>query len=233
MVAKSTTTRLRRLCWLSPLFGLVACAAPAVKDYQKFYDQTPFTVVVPPVVNRTSDVEAPRYFTATITKPLVDRGYYVLPVEATAAILRAEGVVDGEMLLATDPSKFRDIFGADAVMFVTLLAWDTTYLVVHSSVTVTLGYKLVSTRSGETLWETQSTQTVDEGVSGTHPIALGIGLLRALVSAVGTDYVPMAMTANGVACTTLPSGPYAADFAKEKAQYLRTAKPKNGQSKAP
>lgn len=211
---------------------LVGCVAPAVKDYEKFYQQAPFTVVVLPVDNHTADVEAPRFFLATITKPLVDRGYYVMPVEATAAILTAEGLGDGGSLAAVDPRKFHDYLGADAVLYVTLLAWDTVYAVFASGVTVSLAYKLVSTGTGDVLWETQQTQTIQSNSGGGGG---GIGGLIAMavnaaVTAAATDYVPMAMQANVNSCATLPPGPYNGRFEGAKKDYLERAKKKKGAS---
>lgn len=205
---------------------LAACGSvPPVKDYEAFYEQTPFTVVIPPVINETSDTEAPRYFTATITKPLVDRGYYVMPVEATAAMMHAEGITDGSMLAKTDPRKFREFFGADAVLFITLKSWETSYVVVSSSVTVAMDYRLVSTQTGDVLWETSASQTIrSNSNSGGGLAGLIITVVDAAANAIGTDYVPLAMQANVSGCATLPSGPYSPDFEKDKKVNLEKAR---------
>ncbi|MGA1534449.1 MAG: GNA1162 family protein [Planctomycetota bacterium] len=201
------------------------CAAPPpVSDYQKFYSESPFTVVVPPVRNLTVDAEAPRYFISTVTKPLVDRGYYVIPVELTSEILAAEGIQDGGALINVPPSRYRKYFGADAVLLITLQSWDTTYLVFASSVTVAMEYKLVSTASEEILWEAAFSETItsDSGSgSGGHPLAdLIVAAISAAATAAGTDYVPLARKANLRAFSTLPSGPYNPNFESEKAFYL-------------
>jgi len=206
--------------------ALAGCTVPAVKDYEKFYEQAPFTVIVLPVRNHTADVEAPKFFLATITKPLVDRGYYVMPVEATSAILTAEGLGDGDALGAVDPKKFRDHLGADAVLYITLLSWETSYVILASSVTVSMEYKLVSTSTGDVLWETAQTQTVQ---SNSNNSGGGIGALIAMavsaaVTAASTDYVPMAMQANINSCATLPPGPYNERFEEAKKGYLERAR---------
>lgn len=203
---------------------LAGCSTPAVKDYELFYAETPFTIVVPPVHNQTADAEAPRYFLASITKPLVDRGYYVIPVEPTAEILAAEGLGDGGAIEAVDPRKFKEYFGADAVLYVTLLSWDTVYMVLASSVTVAMDYKLVSASSGQLLWETQHQETVQSGGGGGGGLGgLIAAAVNAAITAAATDYVPMAMQANLNACKTLPPGPYDAKFESEKQAYLAKA----------
>ena len=200
---------------------LTACQTSSpVRDYTQFYAEKPFTVVVPPVRNETADAEAPRFFLATITKPLVDRGYYVIPVEATADILAAEGLADGGALAEVAPTRFFDYLGADAVLYVTLLSWDTTYAVLVSQVRLTMHYQLVSTHSGSVLWETTHTQVVQSDTGG----GLLAAAINAALTAATTDYVPMAMQANQMACSTLPAGPYHAQFEQEKERLLKPAK---------
>lgn len=199
--------------------------SPPVPDYEKFYAQAPFTVVIPPVGNQTTDAEAPRFFLSTMTKPLIDRGYYVIPVEITAEILAADGITDGGQLEGADPSNFHQHFGADAVMFVTLTKWDTVYAVFASSVHVAMEYKLVSTRTGDTLWETSYEKVVQSSAgSGAGFAALISAAINAAATAAGTDYVPMAMEVNNAACQTLPTGPYGSGFEDEKRRRLQQAR---------
>ena len=203
--------------------AVVACTgAPAVSDYEQFYESAPFTVVVPPVTNETADAEAPRYFQCSVTQPLVDRGYYVIPVQATADILAAEGLAEGGALADVPAQRFGDYFGADAVLYITLKKWDTTYAVLASSVAVAMDYRLVSTKTGAVLWETEREEVlVSQSGSGGHPIAILLtAAINAAVTAAASDYIPMAMEANRKACATLPAGPYSARFEDEKRRNL-------------
>lgn len=219
----SIAPRHRMIGWL--LMALCACAAPPVPDYEDFYSERPFTVVVPPVVNQTADAEAPRFFLATITKPLADRGYYVIPVQATAEILASEGLADGGALAAVDPVKLGEYFGADAVLYVTLTAWDTAYLIFSASVTVAAEYRLVSTRTGQMLWSTSHDEVITSNPGGGVGLAgLVSALANAAATAAGTDYVPMVMDCNLRACSTLPSGPYHPLFEQEKERNLARAR---------
>ncbi len=213
----------RILIALVGLLTLVSCVSkPPVSDYEQFYKDSPFTVVVLPVNNETADAEAPRYFLSTITQPMVDRGYYVIPVQATADILAAEGLADGGALVDVTPDRFREFFGADAVMYITLKKWDTNYAILASSVEVAMHYRLVSTVSGAVLWETEHQQVlVSQSGSGGHPIAILLtAAINAAVTASASDYIPMAMQANQQAFATLPAGPYSPRFDLEKRQNL-------------
>lgn len=208
---------------LTCVLGLVSCVGrPPVSDYEQFYEDSPYTVVALPVVNETADAEAPRYFLSTITQPMVNRGYYVIPVQATADILAAEGLAEGGALAGVAPEKFREYFGADAVLYVTLKTWDTTYAILASSVEVAMHYRLVSTVSGEVLWETEREEVlVSQSGSGGHPLAVLItAAINAAVTASASDYIPMAMQANQQAFATLPAGPYSSRFEEEKRRNL-------------
>jgi hypothetical protein len=199
-----------------------ACAGPPpVKDYDVFYEQTPYTIVVLPVVNQTVDAVAPRFFLSTIGKPLIDRGYYVLPVQMTAEILESEGLGDGGAILKIPPGKLREYFGADALLRVTLTAWDTSYLILASSVTVAMHYELISTRSGQLLWETNLKKTINSNSGGGGLLG---ALASAAVTAAATDYVPMALEVNTSACGTLPPGPYHPRFEQARKEYLEASR---------
>jgi len=203
--------------------ALVSCQSTAdpVHDPARFYELEPYTVVVLPVVNLTTDVEAPRYFMSTIAYPLVNRGYYVITVQATAEILAAEGLGEGGALAEVAPQKFGEYFGADAVLYVTLKTWDTSYIVISSSVTVSMDYRLVSTRTGEELWATSGEQTVNSSSGNQDLISM---LVSAVVNAAATDYVPLAAQANQIALSSLPPGPYHKDFEKARQEYLARQK---------
>ena len=132
------------------LAGCVAAEEDAA-DYsaeEAWYRRGTTSVVVLPARNDTTAVEAGHLFISTISKPLVERGYYVYPPEIVAEILRREGILDGQSW-DIPPQNFRRYLGADAVLYVRIENWDTSYMVVASSVAVTLDYRLVDTGSGE------------------------------------------------------------------------------------
>lgn len=197
--------------------SLASCGLQEVPDWETFYERQPRTILVAPVVNETTEVEAPRFFMATIAKPLVARGYYVFPVEGTAEILESEGFTAGEELLQVRPSSFGKYFGADGVLFVSLKTWDTSYLIFWSSVAVTLQYRLVDTRSGETVWE--AAQTAERSSSGPYGSGLGdliVMAVDAALTAATTDYVPLARQANESAIASLVPGPYHPEYQATK-----------------
>jgi hypothetical protein len=167
----------------------------------------PRSILVVPPLNQTTAVDAPLLFNTTVTRPLAERGYYVFPVALTTGVLQDLGLTDEGLIARTPPSRFREVFGADAVLFVTIRAWVTTYLVLASSVSVEAHYRLVETASGALLWERT------ERVSQNSDVRRGWleTVLSAAVTAVAVDYRPLARQANERAFSPtagLPAGPY-------------------------
>ncbi len=207
-------------CALS-LFA-AACAPREVPDWETFYRRQPRSILVLPVKNETTEVEAPRFFIATIAKPLIERGYYVFPVEAAAEILAGEGFTDGAELEAVSPRRLGELFGADGILYVTVESWDTTYAIIASSVVVTIAYRLVDCRSGEAIWETVSMAERRSSAYGGDPLTLVVSAaLDAALTAALTDYVPLAREANTKALASLVPGPYSPEYEATKARLVR------------
>ncbi len=222
------------------VLGLAACSTPrrAVRDYERFYASAPYTVVVLPPKNMSTDAEAPRFYLSTITRPLVDRGYYVIPVEASADMLAAEGLAEGGALEEVNPQKFRQYFGADAILYVTINQWDTSYAVIASSVTVGMDYRLVHTDSGDVLWQDSAVNTVKSHSSDKSGGLAGLlaGLIvdsvSAAITAAGTEYVELARIANQRGLGTLPPGPYSERFEEAKKKNLEAWRQAQADAKA-
>ena len=176
-------------------------AFPAMYD-----ERQPLSIVVVPAINNTTAVEASNYFNVTITEPLSNFGYYTMPVEIVRDIFLKEGVVDSTMIKGLPASIFRKNFGADAVLFVTINKWDTTYAVLAANVSVELEYVMLSTDTNEIIWQYSASQVVDTTADATGFILMDI-LTTAIQTAV-TDYVPIAQTANYQAFVALPHGQY-------------------------
>ena len=231
---------MKRLTSAALFLSLAACgtSAHAVRDYERFYESAPYTVVVLPPKNASVDAEAPRLYLSTITAPLVSRGYYVIPVEATADMLAAEGLAEGGALDQVKPQRFREHFGADAVLYVTINQWDTSYAVIASSVTVGMDYKLVHTDSGDVLWKDSAVNTVKSHSSDKSGGLSGLlaGLIAdsvsAAITAAGTEYVELARIANERGLGTLPPGPYSERFEEAKKKNLEAWRQAQADAKA-
>ncbi len=168
------------------------------------------SILVLPVINETTSAEAPEAVLCTLGNPLIQRGYYVLPVLPAIELLRTEGLYEGGQLTKIAPATFKDYLGADAVLYVTLHSWDTNYAVIASNVSVSMTYRLVDTETGATLWQDSAVRVVSSDTSQSlgNPLADLIAMaISAAVTAAVQEYVPLARQANVLALKTLPLGP--------------------------
>jgi hypothetical protein len=198
------------------LMLVLAGCAPLIKktDLTKFNAHKPRSIVVVPVQNDSPEVTAPTVFISTITVPLAERGYYVFPVFLAEMLLRDLGLPEAGHIHQLPPDRYFELFGADAVLLVTIKDWSTKYLVINSSVVVDVEYLLKDTRTGTVLWESQQ-HIVHSSGGGSDPIAM---LVSAALNALFTDYLPLARRANTMVFsppTGIPAGPYHPEYGRD------------------
>ncbi|MFL5312212.1 MAG: GNA1162 family protein [Myxococcales bacterium] len=193
-----------------------ACAQPAKKDYSKLVSSNPRGLLVVPVVNKSVDVDAADYFLSTLSVPLAERGYYVFPVNLVKRMLEDDGLSDAALVHGTDPARLCALFGADAVLFVTIEQWTAKYMLLTTQVTVEFDYVLKDGRTGEELWRDHQTGVYasDSGGGG-----LAGAIAAAIVAKAAPNYMPLAREANSRAMAYpgpgFPSGPYRAEYRKD------------------
>lgn len=210
---------------------MAACAAPqaprAKKDYVEFPAGNPRSILIPPVVNNTVNVDAPRYLLSTIPIPVAARGFYIFPVNLVRGMMNEEGLSDANMVHAADPTVLGALFGADAILYITIHSWETEYLLVTATTTVSFSYVLKSGRTGEELWsgsakisessEDGTTQS-DDGDSSWLEELIGRTILAAIQTS-APDYMQLAREATGQALgggdQVFPAGPYSGKYGKD------------------
>jgi hypothetical protein len=193
------------------------CATPQHKDYTKFMAAQPRSILVVPVVNKSVDVNAPDYFLSTVPIPLAERGYYVFPVNLVKRTLEDDGLADASLVHDADPTRLAALFGADAVLYITIERWDAKYMLVTTQVTVDFAYVIKDGKTGDALW-TERRRMVYSSDGGNQG-----GLLAAVIAAAVTkaapNYMPLARQANGIALAYpgpgLPAGPYRPEYRKD------------------
>jgi len=205
------------------VFSFIGCAPRMATKGEKFrllYEEAPASVLVLPPMNETTAADAKGYYATTIAEPLSFSGYYVFPYEVTKEILQMEGLYDAELIKDVPLQKFREFFGADAVLFTTIKKWDLSYMVLASTLTVSVDCSLKSTKSDQVLWKYNGTVVVD--LSGGNAGGGIAGLIaKAIVTAVSSamaDYVPYAKQANYRALSSMPYGKYHEQYLKDEQQ---------------
>ena len=202
-----------RILSLLRALAVAACAQPdAPKNYDALRQAAPRSILVVPAINQSVYVNAPDYYLTTIAQPLAERGYYVFPVHAVKRVLEEDGLSDADLVHASDPRRLGQLFGADAILYVKIDRWDAQYLVVTTTTTVKLAYRLVDARTGAELWkhDLQMTCTPQSGSGGIAGL-VAQAVIAALEKA-NPNYMPLARQLNYAAANDphqgLPAGPH-------------------------
>jgi hypothetical protein len=185
------------------LLALGGCATPPPpRDYSAFAKAKPASILVLPPTNDSPDVLATPSVLAQLTLPLAEAGYYVLPVSLVDETLKVNGVqtaVDSHQIA---PARLREIFGADAVLYVAVKRYGSVYRVVSSDTVVVLEARLVDLRSGEQLWNgTASASSAEQG-GGNQGGLIGL-LVKAVIDQIASNLSERSHPIAGIASNRL------------------------------
>lgn len=211
---------------LASLLLLSGCEVmPA--DYRAFVQHMPKSVLVLPPINQSADVRASNAFLSTISRPLAERGYYVFPVVLVDQMFKENGLPTPGDIHAAPLDRIQNVFNNDAVLYITIKTWTTTYIVLDSSTIVTASYRLVDARSGTVLWEREVTARDSSSQGQSNLIGMAIAAaVHATISAASEHEKEVARMANTMAFDDpnfgLLKGPAHPKFAEdqERAQQL-------------
>lgn len=188
------------ICALVAMLG--ACAtAPTPYDYSAFKQSRPKTLLVLPALNHSPDVNAGVSVMSRMSYPLAEAGYYVLPVTLVTETFRQNGLENAEDIQAVAPEKLREIFGADAALYVEIQNYGTSYLVVKSDTVVEVSARLIDLRDGQLLWQGSGKASSAENRGNQSSLA-GI-LLQAVVEQIADTVTDQGNVIAGVASQRL------------------------------
>lgn len=194
---------------------LAGCATAPKKDYTKFFSVSPHSILIIPVVNKSVNVDAPNYFLSTIAIPVAEQGYYVFPVNMVRRVLEDDGLSDADLVHQSSTIKLASLFGADAVLYITIKRWDARYIVLSTTITVDIDYVIKDGKTGDILWQdSRLVQYTPQGSSSGNILAdLIVNAAMAAIEKAAPNYIPVAKQANGMTFKYpgpgIPPGPYA------------------------
>lgn len=200
------------------IFMFASCGTTKSAAFPKMYEEAPVVMLVMPPINNSDNVEAKDYFYTTMTVPIAESGYYVLPPAMTMATLQRESAYDAEMFYEGDLKKFGSLFGADVAIFTIIKSWKKS--IIGSKITIEIEYVFRSTKTNETVFNRNAKITCDTstGVSGGGLLgAVLIAAADAVKTAV-SDYVPVAVKCNNAALSDIPAGKYSAKHGSDGAE---------------
>lgn len=154
------------------IFGGVAllagCAAQpaAMYDYTAFHEHPPRSILVLPPMNESLSVRATYSYLSTVSMPLAEHGYYVFPVQIVDEMLKENGLPTAGEMHDIPLDRAREIFGADAIMYITVQQYGDRFVLLSSSSDVSARVRLVDTRTGTLIWGGHAYASDSSGISG-------------------------------------------------------------------
>ena len=138
-------------------------------DYTTFRAHPPRSLLVLTPLNESTDVRATYGYLSSVSRPLAEMGYYVYPVAVVDQYMKENGLPTAGEMQQVSLEKIRDVFGADAVLYLKIKNYGSKYEIITSATIVSAEGKLVDVKTGLTLWE--GSATVEENSSGGNILA--------------------------------------------------------------
>lgn len=133
------------------LFLVVSCATPY--NYERFIAAKPRSILILPPMSNSTDVRATYSYLSTVTQPVAEKGFYVFPVALIDQMMKENGLPSANEMHQASVKKIREIINPDAILYLTLENYGTSYVIIDSQTTVTVSGKLISAVTGEVIWE--------------------------------------------------------------------------------
>ncbi|NIG98561.1 MAG: DUF799 domain-containing protein [Serratia symbiotica] len=165
---------------------LSGCAQNTPYDYAAFHQSKPKWILVLPPVNQSPDVKASHSMLVSTTLSLTEVGYYVLPVAVVEETFQQNGLTNANDIRAVSLQKLHTIFGADAVLYLDVTQYGTSYRVIDSETRVIVNARLVDLRNGKQLWSGTATASSNENSNNSSGGLLGIVINAAIAQIADT-----------------------------------------------
>jgi hypothetical protein len=173
-------------------------------DYSAFKQSNPKSILVLPPINHSTEVIAPYAVLATVTVPLAEAGYYVFPVALVDETFKNNGLTIAEDIHAVSPKKLHEIFAPDAVMYLEIEQYGTSYAILSSDTVVVVKAKLVDSRTQTVLWQGRASAASSEQNDGNSGGIVGM-LVEAAVTQIMETVMDTGFDIAGIASARLLS----------------------------
>ena len=120
--------------------------------------------ILPMEVVDKSQREAANMFRRTLYANLQESDFNLLEPYLVDGLLKKNGLNHPEKYLQLNPMHLGEILGVDAVLISRVNKIQRAYLVLHSSIELSVSLQMVDTRTGEILWRAEQTETDSQGL---------------------------------------------------------------------
>lgn len=190
-------------------------------QYAKMYEEKPVTLLVMPPINNSTNVEAKDLLYTSISRPLVEAGYYVISPLLAMDILKSESAYDSELFIEAPLTMFNNFFGADAVVFSVIDSWTKK----GTGIQTKIRYVIKSAYTNEILFDRSCDLYLDLSVNSGTGGLLGalVDLTASLITTAATDHIVAARKANYFILRDIPRGKYSPEYMIDK-EYIAEQK---------
>lgn len=201
------------LCCMATSCGM-SNSVTRESQYAKMYEEKPVTLLVMPPINNSANVEAKELLYTSISRPLVEAGYYVISPLLAMDVLKAESAYDAEMFFDAPLTPFRNYFGADAVVFSVIDTWTKKGMGIETKIR----YVIKSAHTHEILFDRSCDLYLDLSVNSESKSGLGalINLAASVINTAVTDHIIAARKANYFILRDIPRGKYSPEHMLDK-----------------
>lgn len=212
-----------RKYWYLLIIGLVvltqtSCSVPAGMSrgevYSKMYEEDPVSILVMPPINNTSHVDAKDLLYTSISNHVAEAGYYVVSPLIAMDVLRNESAYDAEYFFDAPLGKFKEFFGADAVVFAVIDKWSKVGFEIHT----VIRYVIKSTTTNDILFDRTCDLTLNLVQDSGDDSLFGLltDVLVTAIDAATTQHIEAARRANAYIFDDLPRGKYSPMYQQDK-----------------
>lgn len=210
---------LRGILALAALTAIPGCVGTKTEILPALLERAPRSILVLPPLDESIETGATYGAYASVAPPLIELGYYVFPPALVDTVMRENGLPDPFDMHQVPLAKLREVFDPDAVMYMKVTDWGTSYQVLNSVTRISIEARLIDAETGVLLW--QGTRTLAEN-SGSGGGGLAGMLVGAVVNQIATSISDpsraIARTANGLmlgpGSSSLLVGPYHPQYAE-------------------
>lgn len=201
------------LCCMMTSCG-VTSTVTRESQYAKMYEDMPVTLLVMPPINNSSNAEAKDLLYTSISRPLIEAGYYVISPLLAMDVLKAESAYDSEMFFDAPLSTFQNYFGADAVVFSVIDTWAKKGLGIETKIR----YVIKSAYTNEIIFDRSCDLYLDLTINSGANGILGalVDLAASAINTAATDHIIAARKTNYFILRDIPRGKYSPDHMLDK-----------------
>jgi hypothetical protein len=157
-------------------------------------------------------IDATYSWLTTATAPIAETGYYVFPVAMVDAFMKDNGLPTPGEMHGVEVAKLGEVFGADAVLYVTILEWGQEYILLSSNTVVKVKATLVDAATGVQLWDSTVNRVEGSGGSGNLIADAVVALIEQVADTLSDETHRVARDANSQLFKNetngLPYGPH-------------------------